>query len=515
MADTSYTTASVIHWGGTAGGAMQEALNTKRIIENIFGILSPDVSRFEEAVLEDSTEDPMYRSPAERATLFSSALTCRAFREPALNRLWKTMDSPLPFASLLFSSSSDSNFDFVTSSPLPMAIRKNLNRIKTFIYNVPEEKFIQHIDVFLAITALQPVLLPNLRTLIIPNFQRCLSVSTFHFSLISPSISTIDIGGIESEEGYMLFMSALCYRAQDSMKEIYCRSDNLPNAALSLPRLQSLHLQKLSPTIDLLIGHLATLSNLRRIDLTLAPFKLDTKASAINFAHLEDVRLSGMLQDIAQFLNKCQTPRLQSLALYVQPVSQGPRRSYVGDMLTVMAVISRHTKWRQTLTTLRITPVICSDYAQFFRSLSDYPLATLYLDSHISLPQSIRLSLADIAKHLPNIRILYLPPYRPGDEPTISQLSELARLRPKLRELGTSLRLKSSGSSEIPRMQHNLERLHVYHSSVTDNWDIPDQLDSLFPYLGRIETSPDNDFARHWKQIEALLKLCQRARRRL
>ncbi|TFK73139.1 hypothetical protein BDN72DRAFT_956754 [Pluteus cervinus] len=490
----------------TRNGPVLEALSIREVIDRIFSFLSPTVSGLEDAVLQGSR----YRAPTEGATLRSAALTCRTFREPALDSLWKTMDTPFPFASPLLSPSPNSNFDFGIFSMPPEAFQRNLSRVRTFIYNVPEANFLGHINVFLAIAAVQPALLPRLRTLIIPDFDSCLSLSSFHFSLISPSISSIDIGGIKSGEGYESFMSALCFRAQNSLKDINCRSDQLPAAVFALPHLQSLCLEKLAPNIEPLVKRLASLSDLRSVDLKLAAFQLD--AHDVTFPRLEDIRLSGTFPWITHFLRSCQTPYLQSLSLFFDPFSLEPRRCYGGDLTDIFSAMRMHPAWRHTLTTLRVSPIICPDYAQFFRSLADFPLTTLHATSHVTLPPSIRLSLTDIARHLPNIEILHIPPYRRGEEPPFSQLIELARLRPNLRELGTAVKSRVFGSPKS--INHNLESLYVYGSSIGDPWAVSEQLDGIFPYLKHVKPSSGSEYERDWVQVESLLKFCQRARRR-
>lgn len=87
---------------------MSPALQIQEILINIFGYIAP--IRYSEDGL------------IHRKSLLSAALTCRAFRSPALDILWQQMDSDIPLLRLL----SVVQVERVLVSPFPMKLSQVL-----------------------------------------------------------------------------------------------------------------------------------------------------------------------------------------------------------------------------------------------------------------------------------------------------------------------------------------------------------------------------------------------------
>ncbi|TFK64660.1 hypothetical protein BDN72DRAFT_846369 [Pluteus cervinus] len=63
---------------------------------------------------------------------------------------------------------------------------------------------------------------------------------------------------------------------------------------------------------------------------------------------------------------------------------------------------------------------------------------------------------------------------------------------------------------------HCLDTLCVYDSRIEDPWYVAEQLDQSFPYLRKVIYTREHghEYEQKWKEVERLLGLCQRSRRR-
>ncbi|TFK73138.1 hypothetical protein BDN72DRAFT_835147, partial [Pluteus cervinus] len=81
---------------------IHKLFKTEGVLHEILYHLSPPVNSSSDVLFVQK----QYKAPADefKSTLLSAALTCRTFREPALDALWRTLDSFLPLCALIPSS---------------------------------------------------------------------------------------------------------------------------------------------------------------------------------------------------------------------------------------------------------------------------------------------------------------------------------------------------------------------------------------------------------------------------
>ncbi|TFK73137.1 hypothetical protein BDN72DRAFT_247391 [Pluteus cervinus] len=485
----------------------------EEILHNIFDHFSPPVSSSSDVVLIEGR----YKAPVDKSTLLSAVLTCHAFREPALDALWRTLDSFLPFCTLLPILTAGEESRKIVGDlirfDISSLLRNYQSRVQTLIWSTNKEACSGH---YFMLSALGPEFLPNLRTLIIPNLSYELE-TTLLYALGSSMIQTIDIastppffqGTWNPDLLVDALVTALCYRSRNSMQNITVPYASVPLTVLSLPSLKSVRLTH-GTTSTSMIKDLSSLSNLKRVEFTLKT----APELELPFSSIEEVHLTGFTPVIYHFLNSCNSTRLRALSLRFSLSRPRPRNAgsgYVGNSTIQRLLLILQEKWGNTLTSLDIAGHPDGPFdALTFEELGKLPLTSLRISfAGYGLPVS--LTLTTIMSHFPEIQCLHLPTYPTNSGARLSELCQIAQSHQNLRELTVLLNTEQT-DTESPVLQNKLHTLHVYDSPVSDGWYVAEQLHRTFPNLKRIIPQAGCQDEVKWREVERMLQFARRIR---
>ncbi|TFK64656.1 hypothetical protein BDN72DRAFT_254604 [Pluteus cervinus] len=496
---------------------------TREILDTIFSFLVPQY----DVLTNTISQGKPHISSGDRATLLSAALTCRTISEAAQTALWNTMDSfaPLiPFLPLVKVDNSYKLSDALVHDG-SRALRR-LTQIRVFVFSKIED-LMSDFTVQMVFSSVSPVLFPNLSKLIIPNSmagpltpeQRMF----LHLFLASP-IRDIVIGDIHHSETFEAFASVLALRARDSLQSVSCSGswNQFPRTITTLPSLHTIVLTGQLSDQNSVIADLSQCKSLRRLEICISkeiPRVPNPSYPATFFPSLENLTLSGHMTAV-YILFFMKSPSLQTLRFRPRDWPQ----NFVSMLDCLISfLVDFHYKQRgwRSLAVLEITykcaPPLAKGftlddkaYHNLFKRLSVLPLVSLELWLPVPFPSTVSLNF--ITSCFPGLHTLYLHQFQIAMAPTLDDLHALARTAPKLRHLGTHIRTEHINPS--PRAtNHLLDTLCVYDSSVEDPWYVAEQLDHSFPYLQKITTTSLSCKA-GWKEVEKVLGVCHRSRRR-
>ncbi|TFK73136.1 hypothetical protein BDN72DRAFT_247372 [Pluteus cervinus] len=483
---------------------VHNVFKTEGILQKIFDHLSPPVHSSSDVI----SAEEKYKAPVEKATLLSAALTCHTFHEPALDALWRTLDSFYPLSALVPCSGEGyrrMDGDLIRLD-IPSVLGRYQNRVQTLIWSTNKDECSSR---YFMVTALGPDILPNLRTLIIPHISDGLETHIL-YAIGSSLIQTIDIAGPSYDvktADFNTLLTTLCYRSRNSLQTLRLPYSTLPPTVFSLPFLNSVRFTLDQACVSTLQG-LSACSSLRTMHLIFEHVLLVCPP----FPSIEKAHVGGRIAAIDTFLKNCRSTNVRSLSLRIGPprLPDQPVKPFAFGMFRTLK-----EKWGTTLTSLRVTgsgddP---SDFASCFEELGNLPLVFLSIDFARGQVLPASLSLTTIASNFPNIQYLHLPPYADDGGATLAELHELAKLHPALRELTASLNTeRTSSSADSPILQHRLNILRIYDNPISDPCYVAEQLYRSFPYL---ETDPEHcrnsTYAKKWREVDRILQFARRA----
>ncbi|TFK64664.1 hypothetical protein BDN72DRAFT_846372 [Pluteus cervinus] len=492
-----------------------------KILDTIFSFLIPQREDLIDAALQGNPYN--INSIGGRATLFAAALTCRAISQSAQAALWNTMDSFAPIVPLLPLVRVDDKYRF---EDIPVDNSRpfdgHLGHIKVFVFS-RIEGLMSDVAVQMALTSIAPILFPNLSTLIIPKFVNgsLPAQKVFLPCLLASPLREVIVGDIHDHNSFNTFTSVLAFRARDSLQSILCSWNDLPRTITTLPSLHTVVLTASLSNQNSIIADLSKCTSLRRLEVHINQGIPKASDPAVFFHQLESLTLSGSSVGAWDFLMLLTSPHLHTFRF--RPTDWPQKFSQPLEYIVSVFVDYRYKKrgWR-SLETLEITytgpeSLVTfsahdgSAFRPFFKDMSALSLLSLHLSLPAPLPATI--SLEFITSCLRRLHTLYLPDYTDTIAPTLEHLHSLARSAPNLRHLGT--RIRTGPVDTTPKASnHFLDTLCVYDSPVQDTWYVTEQLDQSFPYLRKITTT-SKTCKTGWKEVENLLGLCHRSRRRL
>ncbi|KAG1736788.1 hypothetical protein EDB19DRAFT_2040201 [Suillus lakei] len=260
-----------------------------------------------------------YDSPISRATLAAFARTCRTFKEPALDTLWKHIDGFESLISCFPEGVSNRDVQGKLTLIRPPFAREwsifvqHAHRVRSFSFNPSKSDVIDDRVVQALISAPSPTLLPNLRTLQWRDDQECFI--PLLRCLLVPTIRSITLGSrlLRTSWAPSFAKSALLTSLGTrcpSVREFVCvysedSSDVISDAVCGLRKLSHLDAGVLNTQAFL---HLASLSSLK--SLSFRTYNIDsiqtnvtpTFVSQINLVHIVvldiDLDPSGLPYDL-------------------------------------------------------------------------------------------------------------------------------------------------------------------------------------------------------------------------
>ncbi|TFK73110.1 hypothetical protein BDN72DRAFT_835120 [Pluteus cervinus] len=400
----------------------------------------------------------------------------------------------------------------------------------------PSARVKAHISTYTSLFASRH-LLPQLRTLIIPEFDdNSVEVTLLHLFL-SSDIRHILITSISDSHLFNSFCWHLWGQPssgrhlQSLTLNHYIEQDMLCRLARASRSLRYLKIATSlnEPTLSQI---LTSLPLLQELDICIGnDFVI---GSSLRSQSISPLSVQGTFTALYRFMQTFSSPSLRSLRLTLLQDHTG-NNSEDESPSTLFSVMA--TKWTPKLEDFEIDfthrrhdapadVLKWSDLRPFLPLLESRSLHSLHI---INPPfwYKENLPVTTLARLLPQVRSLHLPPHRQGSGANFNDLYEIAKLCPSLKYLAISVCTVVNSDWKVAPLNHELETLHVYDldfSAIppgityteTASW-----LDRIFPYLTTIETSPIINFNLIltnrdvcWKEVQSLLSLCHQARNR-
>ncbi|KAJ7651698.1 hypothetical protein DFH06DRAFT_1207870 [Mycena polygramma] len=523
---------------------------------------SPDATQsILEAILE---------SPNGRRSLSRLARTCRAWLDPALNVLWRELDSLAPIIGLfpphllkktrrpglgLSAPPQEKDWDKILKygeRVLRITYDELPNNISTSIFPIFEE--------------LRPrtYLLPNLQTLTWRIMSQDMLDRAALFLTSGLQGFTLHLGGGGTKFPTLpTFLADLGSRVkhlypQDSLERLAiiapgALSPTIGKWAASLPGLKSLQLDLTGRPLVAVNGFFRDLrsgastpdsveshtdsgvfsadeldfSEIRKSMLRLTG---DAKKATV-FPALTQLQLTGQASSIVAFLTHLSNP-LTQLDITIEDPPDAVDWQDLSQMIC--------QRFGSSLTSLRIGATLSSKFSDLVRSTSRAAAAPApsrlsleHLSSlpalrtiSIDLPESICFTpadiarLADVAPNLEEVRLCPLARFSQTSPPqlTLESLAPLVKNCRKLGALWVVIQAKG-GSAEPLATSDSLAWLHVGHSWVSDTLQVAILLSHLAPHLETIKWFTERNRpgfveanARSWQKVSDILPHLQNLR---
>ncbi|KAJ7040363.1 hypothetical protein C8F04DRAFT_1208752 [Mycena alexandri] len=482
---------------------------------------SPEVTqKILEAILESANG---------RRALSRLARTCRAWLDPALNVLWRELDSLAPVIGLfpphLLKKTRKPGLG-LTAPPQ----EKDWEKILKYggrVLRITYDEFSNNVSasIFPIFEEYRP------RTYILPNLQH------LTWKIITPD--NLDRAGLFLTSGRMKLQSFTLNSSvslPDTFTDHLLAQDRIEKFAVVAPG-------ALSPTIGKWVAYLPRLKSLQldlssrsaftvngffkdvrsgestpdsieshtdsgvysgeEVDFTeirksLLDLTGDAKKGSV-FAALTQLQLTGVVSNISTFLGHLSSPLAQLDLVIEDPPDAGDWR----DLSTMIC-----EKFGGSLTSLRIGATLSSKYGDLVRSTSRAAAAPapsrLSLEHLLSLPVLRTISvdlpesicfvaadiarLAEVAPNLEEVRLCPLARFSPATPPqlTLENLAPLVKNCRRLNTLAVVIHARP-GSAEASATSDSLLWLHVGHSWVADTLQVAILLSHFAPHLETIK----------------------------
>ena len=520
------------------------------ILERIFSFFDP--------AFFDDTWDIDRKT---RKYLLSAALTYKPFFEPAMNLLWKTMESIIPFLKILP--------EFVKAEDIYVSLflfLEHKNLIMAIIQTIREEILPHHRDRFNmygrkvrylylksfqelvrghAIALLQSIsdsnqnLFPGLKMIYIPAFEvtgypRNLECLNILFLALSSSLVTVSLGGINtsSDEFAASFLSILSQRAS-SLQELILGGRLSPNSLKLVSKFSKLEVLSISGQNSVLqtsfLERCSVLENLTHLSVNLdasSTFSIsDLTPYLSGFAALQALQLGGSPVELSKVLQSIAPPSLESITITCSSSSrhQPPESESVALCIQECGRISPTYRIQLRFGGAGRNPTIVSDRSlsslQSCKSLQILDISGITL--HIT--DDIIRDLCDGGAWR-SLRYLHLPPSESEHSPSLSSLKILARNCPDLQSLVISINFQNMpllDFSVLPnerasRIPHSLKRLLILKvpdarigetNTITVAISVSLFIEYHFPNLEKAKLSSDFSVdIDWWKSVEMMMK---------
>ena len=498
---------------------------------------------------EQDTQLDAEAARVSRRNLLWVALTCKAFLEPALDRLWRSLDSLFPLLRILpsFTQSDETyvSFFFLASyppdEPLSLFIfyRKVLRgnvtaedwarfdwyarRIRKFCYTRDPDHLDIAMHVYFRIAQLRSTpLLPSLRHLHCPSTSQNDFLISGICLFLSPSLQTLQLENISNVED-KLCGTVLHTLATDGaqIEKIILRGRGLSKdtvwMAIRFEHLNSLELSGMGEAVNLevvdKIGSLPWLVNLA-IDFTdssMAPLAQD-----IGLKDLNSLMITAPAPFIQALLSHISTTQLETFVAVVPSNPPADKKEFLTNVVD---------RWKATLRRIALVHQQLEEAAVEHLHIDALaPLVPLRKLTYLRLEgYAIELTdenMSEMAMAWPEMDTLLLPFISAiHPRPTIASLRIFADRCPSLRYLTIPLNtgdLQPFVSAGVPHTPvHNLHTLTI--ASANDPWDLRDLLhlarhiDYLFPRLKSLFPYEGNDVDR-WVQVHDMIQMYQAVR---
>ncbi|KAH9474473.1 hypothetical protein JR316_0012932 [Psilocybe cubensis] len=543
--------------GSPTMAASPTALNlpfhgNRDIIDEIFSYLSVDqymtpktfdITSFNQFLPEDDQD--IHNRKQNRRKLCSLAVMCKSFMVPALDQLWRSLDSLFPLLKLLPAfKMTDGTWVLRGKVTEQEWARFNwyAQRVRRFTYNRDPPELDIALHTYFRLAQLHPEpLFPNLHIL-----QADFLVSGICL-FFCDSLRELTLDTLTEVE------DKLCGTVLDSLSEIGARLQKIVLNGIGLSRdtvrmvlnfdsVRHLELEGMGQAINMeILEGICALQNLSFLaidfknSILLLPELQTLMAMGDTGFWLRGLRtltISGPLHFSIMFVRRIASQNLEVLISYTYAPLAPAHSPSAGEKQDFIEMVAE--KWKNTLTHFEF---------QLFPALplteeNDVPteeLSTSALTPLLSLRglkylrflgYVMEISDEEIcrcARAWPELTVFILPYGMPGrPRPTVAALAMLAKYTPKLKYLTISLqttgrRFDAGPFANDPGLRHNLHTLTVVNPS-DDAWELTDALhfarhiDHFFPNLVSLASFRTVDEAK-WSQVYDIIRMYQSVRR--
>ncbi|KAF8153355.1 hypothetical protein B0H34DRAFT_800567 [Crassisporium funariophilum] len=462
---------------------------------------------------------------AGRQSLLWAALTCRAFLEPALDCLWRSLDSLFPLLKILpaFAQSDGTYVLRGNISPEDWArFDWYARRIRKFSYNRDPDSLDIAMHVYFRIAQLRSSpLLPSLRHLHCPSTSQNDFLISGICLFLSPSLQTLEFENISSVED-KLCGTVLHTLASDGahIEKIALRGRGLSRdtvwMAVRFEHLKHLELAGMGEAINLEI--METIGSLPRlVDLAIdfTESTMEPLSKDLGLKDLKSLMITAPVPFIQAFLPHISTNHLETFVAVAPSNPPIDKKDFLNDVVG---------RWKDSLRRIALVHQQVDEHIEELHIDALSPLIPLKKLTYLRLEgYAMELTddnVADLGVAWPEMTTLLLPFISAlNPRPTIVSLRILAQLCPGLRHLRIPLNTSdlppfvSTGAPNTPA--HNLHTLTI--ASADDPWDLRDLLhlarhiDYLYPKLRSVFPYEGHD-ADRWMQVHDMIQMYQAVR---
>ncbi|KAF6758037.1 hypothetical protein DFP72DRAFT_889748 [Ephemerocybe angulata] len=506
--------------------------------------------------LELEPEDSLI---ASRQNLAWLALTCRAFLEPALDRLWRSLDTLYPLFKILPAFVRTDGTHVLRGSITPEEWERfdwYARRVKKFCYTRDPDNLDIAMHVYFRIAQLRSTpLLSALRHLYCPDISQTDFLISGVCLFLSPSLQTLEFYKITSVEDKLTgtFLHTL-WNDGTQLETVGFRGTGLSPGTLDLilnfHTLRQLELTGMGPAIELdWLKRLGEMPKLRDLALDFTNSRIESIEEDLGYRNLKSLMITASLAFTRSFIPHISTSGLEVIVAASSSDTQAERVAFIRDVIE---------RWGATLRDFSLVH-INSESAEEIHMVTIAPLIPLKQLTGFRL-EGYSIDLTDdnlriFGSAWPNLTKLLLPYVAGSDRvrPTIESLKILAALCPDLKHLRLPL-----DTTELPafvppptpyipplpvpespamviddtaegappplqplsivrkRQPHGLQKLTIATSD--DTWESKDQLhlarfiDYLFPRLQYVSPFEGHDLDR-WTHIHDIVQAFQTVRR--
>ncbi|KDR85822.1 hypothetical protein GALMADRAFT_261485 [Galerina marginata CBS 339.88] len=294
------------------------------LLEIIFSFFEPE---------SDVSSERWALSPTTQQGLFNAALTCKAFVSPALNILWRSMDSIAPLFKILPTFMLVRN-DYTVNGAI---LEGHLQRLDQYAIRIRRLRFeVRHNSkrpipsfIYQILARLRPRnLLPALTHLFIPSILNCSGMNPYSLIILGDSLSSLsslqwsDIR-FKSEPYVAHALNRFSFKAP-SIKQLALEGWITPIAVKFLPNFcqlthlildLSLDMRRKAFKIDVL-RRCSQIGSLSSLKLILGSATFDKKQiESVHFYALLNLELRGTTLNAYELLQRVRMPHLQSIVL--------------------------------------------------------------------------------------------------------------------------------------------------------------------------------------------------------
>ncbi|KAH9947398.1 hypothetical protein B0H21DRAFT_891348 [Amylocystis lapponica] len=500
-------------------GPQHRIFSIQEVLREIFQWLSPG----QRADADD--QRPSKTSSRMRETLYRAALVCAAFQGPALDILWRDLDSVRPLSNIvdLYGSDISNNVNYPFVHLTPHARSRFLfhsSRIHTLrfcridFYGTRDEGLLNGVAFELKSRSqaqCEPVFpcLESLHWYGWGNYNYSYKESLDEDLVITflshcPALRRFEMfAHVSSESLTTEFLGRILRKLHETVPMLQELSlGNFSDASLTehyrlLSGFQALRVLK-CPVISLpMLRFCARLENLAefRLALTMSPAE---EYGDVCLRTVRSLRVEGSMDNILHFLGSVTYPLLTSLEIYNNNTTPNRREHFPRDLKTLSAMFAPY----QALRTLRLHTLPPKGHFWLVELVA--PLLELRQLEEVAInafPDSRQISLSDddlckLASSWPRLRALeiHAPDFR--GRPYICALAAFARFCPDLHSLQLPEIAFPSDLGPVPAVCHSLRYLHIGWPRFTKDSDrnfvarpvqVARFLHKMFPNVARNE----------------------------